>query len=134
MDSLLLPGLKMENHLLCVGVDNNAGIKRREVFTDAKSVTHRTLDDGILTEEEYIALLSQKGVETLSECQTETSFNGEADASGLYKYPEDFQLGDIVQILDRRTGREARTRILEIVYSDSSEGFKMYPTFSEPLT
>lgn len=82
-----------------------------------------------LSNDEYIAQLRQRGSETLSENQEVISFEGEAETSAMFKYGEDFFIGDIVQVADEY-GHESKARILEIVISENEEGRTAYPTFS----
>ena len=82
-----------------------------------------------LSNDEYIAQLRQRGSETLSENQEVISFEGEAETSAMFKYGEDFFIGDIVQVADEY-GHESKARILEIVISENEEGRTVYPTFS----
>lgn len=112
-------------------VGNVSGLSRREIFTDASSVS-REVDEVTLSEDEYISQLRQKGKETLaSEDNMEAlSFEGEADTSTMFLYGEDFFSGDIVQVEDAY-GHDTKARITEVVTSDNtSDGFTVYPTFS----
>lgn len=110
-----------------VTVGSGSGLDRREVFTDAKSISSKS-DNTTLSESEYAALLTQKGNETLSEQIVVTSFEGETETTQMFKYGEDFFIGDIVQIADEY-GHETKARIIEMVISHSEEGFSVYPTF-----
>lgn len=78
---------------------------------------------------EYVALLRQRGKETLSENTDVISFEGEMETSIMYKYGEDFFSGDIVQIMNEY-GHNAKVRILEVITSENQEGASVYPTFS----
>lgn len=112
-------------------VGNVSGLNRREIFTDASSVS-REVDDVTLSEDEYISQLRQKGKETLAaeDNMEALSFEGEADTSTMFLYGEDFFSGDIVQVEDAY-GHDTKARITEVVTSDNtSDGFTVYPTFS----
>lgn len=82
-----------------------------------------------LTDEEYKALLVERGGEDLLEHTYTFAFEGQIDTNKMYTYREDFFNGDIVQFANEY-GHEARVRILEIVISVDKEGFLIYPTFS----
>lgn len=82
-----------------------------------------------ISSEEYINLLRQRGKEKLNENPEILSFEGEAETMNMFRYGVDFFNGDIVQVEDGY-GHETRARILEIVTSDSSSGYSVYPTFS----
>ena len=109
-------------------VGGESGLTRREIYTDAKSI-YRTVDGVTLTDEEYLAQLEQRGSEVLSEHSFSTSFDGELDSATTYKYGEDFFLGDLVQIINEY-GIEAKTRVIEMIYSQDLSGLKEYPTFA----
>jgi hypothetical protein len=105
-----------------------SGIQRREMFTDASGVSS-TVDGGTLTDEEYYAQLAQKGLESLAENGAVTSFDGEIEPSRMFKYGEDFLMGDILQMANEY-GIEAKVRVIELILSQKSEGESVYPTFA----
>ena len=53
---------------------------------------------------------------------------GEVEVTRLFKYGEDFFIGDIVQIANEY-GNEGSAYISELVISNSEEGLSIYPTF-----
>lgn len=82
-----------------------------------------------LSDSEYISLLRQRGSEDLNENKENISFEGEADASVLFKYGVDFFSGDIVQVADKY-GHETKARVTEVITSENEDGSKStYPTF-----
>ena len=103
------------------------GLSRREIFTDARDIS-TTTDREELTETEYQAQLENRGKEALSECGIKTAFEGEVETTRLFRYGEDFFLGDIIQITNEY-GHEAAAYISEVVTSEDEEGLKIYPTF-----
>ena len=118
--------------LVETAVGNVSGIERREIFTDYGSIS-RTVRDGetetTLSDSEITAMLRQKGKETLAENANVLSFEGEAETTLMFRYGEDFVIGDIVQVEDRY-GHNSRARVVELVTSDATDGFSVYPTFS----
>jgi hypothetical protein len=75
--------------------------------------------------------LSAKGTEalSLSSNMVTTSFEGEVETTVLFKYNEDFFIGDTVQIANEY-GMEESGRVSEVVMSqDSSKGYTVVPTF-----
>lgn len=106
-----------------------SGIERREIYTDASSISSEKEDGSQYTEAEYIAQLYQKGNEELSKNKITVSFEGEAETKIMFKYGSDFFNGDVVQIIDSY-GHDARARVYEIVTSEDESGFAVYPTFS----
>lgn len=53
------------------------------------------------------------------------------DTKEVFVYHQDFEIGDIVEILDMY-GHEATSRITEMIQSMSSSGYTTYPTFDTP--
>jgi len=105
------------------------GLSRREMFTDASGVS-TTTDSGTLSTEDYVAQLAQKGAEDLSLNTFTTTFDGKADVDTMYKYGTDFFMGDIVQIVNEY-GIESKTRVVEVIYSQSTDSTDVYPTFAK---
>ena len=118
-----------EAPLVETAVGNVSGMNRREIFTDYGSISRKTDDDRTLSDSEITAMLRQKGKETLSENAEVLSFEGEAETSLMFRYGEDFFIGDIVQVEDHY-GHETRARVIELITSDATDGFSIYPTFS----
>ena len=113
-------------------VGNAKGLTRREIFTDAQGVS-RQKDNGSgnmsdMSASEYTSLLRQEGKKTLNENSEDISFEGEAETTIMFKYGKDFQQGDIVQVEDAY-GHGAKARITELVTSDDTGGYSVYPTF-----
>lgn len=108
-------------------VGSGAGIERRELFTDARDISSN-IDGGTLSDAQYKAQLRQRGTEDLAENVTTKTFEGQVEATQLFKYGEDFFLGDIVQIVNEY-GIESKSRVMEMVRSQSEEGYDIYPTF-----
>ena len=108
-------------------VGSGSGLNRRELFTDARDISSN-VDGGTLTNEQYIAKLKARGIENLSGYTAKTAFEGEVEATRLFKYGEDFFIGDIVQIANEY-GHEGRAYISELVISQSEDGVSIYPTF-----
>ena len=100
---------------------------RRELYTDARDVSS-TVDNETLTDSEYKAQLSQRGLENLSENIATKSFEGKVETTRMYRYGEDFFLGDMVQIVNEY-GIEGKARVTEFIRSQSKEGLDSYPTF-----
>lgn len=104
-----------------------SGLSRREIFTDASSVSSET-DEYMLSEAEYISLLESKGRENLDKYNLKTAFDGEMEATQLYRYGEDFFIGDIVQFANEY-GHEGRVYISELIFAQDESGLSIYPTF-----
>lgn len=114
-------------------IGNATGLNRRELFVDARDISSDTYDDdgNTVTVEEavYVEWLRQRGNEKLLENVDVTSFEGEVEASVMFKYQEDFFIGDIIQI-ENEYGHETAARIVEMNTSVNRYGTSVYPTFS----
>lgn len=108
-------------------VGSASGLDRRELFTDARDISSDT-EDGTLSDAEYIVQLRTKGLKNLADHMITTAFEGEVEVTRLFKYGEDFFIGDIVQIANEY-GNENSAYISELIISNSDEGLSIYPTF-----
>lgn len=108
-------------------VGSGSGLNRRELFTDARDISSDT-EGGVLTPAQYTVLLEARGKENLSEFTQKTAFEGEVEATRLFKYGKDFFIGDIVQVANEY-GHEGRAYISELIVSQSRDGISVYPTF-----
>lgn len=82
-----------------------------------------------LSDDEYVRLMRQRGKEDLAEKNEVVTFEGQAETSAMFKYGEDFFVGDIVHIIDEY-GHEVTSRVDELIVSENDEGSAMYPSFS----
>lgn len=108
--------------------EEQSGIKRREMYTDAQDISSETDDDVTLTDAEYDEKLKQRGLETLAKNQFSKMFDGQVESSILFSYEKDFFMGDIVQV-ENEFGISGTARITEFIRSEDANGFEMYPTF-----
>ena len=102
-------------------------LDRYELYVDARDISS---NDGEISAEEYTNLLTERGVQSLTEYTQTTSYDGEVDTNGVYVYGVDFNIGDLVQI-ENEYGFTATSRIIEIIENEDSNGYKVVPTFSE---
>ena len=107
-----------------------SGLKRKEVFVNASDVSRSTDDGTIHPNAKYLSMLLEK-------CKTEMennykyvqTYEGTAETSRGYQYPEDFTIGDKVEIVNE-WGISSKVIISEIILSVSTEGQSIVPTFS----
>lgn len=112
---------------MLVGNTEASGLYRREIFTDARDLSS-TQDDRTLTKEEYEELLRQRGLKILEENKIMQTFEGGVETTKLFVYGEDFFLGDIVQIANAYK-MEYSARIVEMVFSEDTNGYSVFPSF-----
>lgn len=118
-----------------VGVDrkmttygNASGLFRREIFTDARDISSKTDDGEVLSDQDYLNLLQQRGKENLAEYAVKEGFEGEVEASKMFIYGRDFFLGDCVQV-QNEFGMSGTSLVSEIVFSQDKDGESVFPTF-----
>lgn len=105
---------------------NHVGLNRKELFKDANDIS-RNNPNGVLTLEEYIAQLEDRGLQELSKNIYIKSFDGEVDTK-QYVYNEDYFMGDILQVSDKY-GHSAQFKVIEMTFSKDLSGSRIYPTF-----
>lgn len=107
-------------------------LDRREIYVNASNVQQQPYnEDGSerikLTRLEVAKLLYDKGITSITENQPVHQFEGQVDGTGVFKYDEDFFMGDIVQITSEYN-IEASVRIIEFIWSIDQDGINTYPT------
>lgn len=111
-----------------VNYPGSEGLSRRELYVDARDVTSTAPDGSQMPDDEYFELLTQRGDEELTEHKIIKTFDGQVETSQMYKYGEDFYMGDIVQ-LENEYGMKSKARIVEFIHSENANGIEEYPTF-----
>ncbi len=99
------------------------GLGRREMYLDFSGSNDE--DSGM----HITSQMRQAGKEALSEYQTQTAFEGQVDTTSMFRFEEDFFMGDVVQIANEY-GIEAKSRVTEILWSQTNQGLEVYPTFT----
>lgn len=118
-----------EKVLTEVVLDSNAtGWDRREVFLNPSDVTSTDTEGEPLPDATYKANLQAKAQSELKTYKAVEMFEGEINATVQFRYPDDFDIGDIVQVKNE-FGMEAVARVDEIVVSYDLEGRVITPTF-----
>lgn len=117
-----------------LSVGGGKDLDRYELYADSRDISSKIYnEDGsttTLTPDQYNAKLKARGEEKLAldENKTKTEFTGEAEATRMFRYNEDFFIGDVVQVANEY-GQEGKARITELIFSTSSDGDSVYPTF-----
>lgn len=123
-------GLEVERQQMVLSIKEiqHTGLDRREIFTDAISMSTDDGYGGQLKAAQYRARLKQKGIDTLMENTSSIAFEGEMDTARIFKYGVDFFMGDIVQVANEY-GHEGQAYVSELVMSSDEGGTFTYPTF-----
>lgn len=114
-----------------VPINNSiSGLERYELFVDARDL-QKEVDDKVLTDTEYKNTLIQRGNEKLAEYKEIKTFESKVNTKGNNVYKVDYDLGDIVTVVDKKWGIMLDTRITEVeeVYEEGK--VEINPTFGE---
>jgi len=107
-----------------------SGLERYEVFTDARDISQNLEDEEeTLTYEEYLLLLEERGRENLAGMPINEGFTGEVLSNVSFKYGTDFNLGDVVTVINKY-GISKNVRVLSAIESEGEDGIKLLPQFS----
>lgn len=109
--------------------ESKSGLLRREMYVDARDISTNTESGTNLTEAQYNDLLKERGVRDLNENFYVRSFEGEAETNSAFILNKDFFIGDIVHIANQY-GKEAKSRVSEIIFSHDKDKLTIVPTFS----
>lgn len=98
-------------------VGGGNGLDRFELFTDARDLQNTKLEDDVevsIPDEEYIAMLQQRGNEKLAETADIQTFDSKINVNSNLKYKTDYDLGDIVTCVSKKWDLILNSRITEI--------------------
>lgn len=102
-----------------------SGLSRREIFTDANSIT---TEDG-MTPQNYAESMRLLGYGTLRDNSNTTEVDGESIPGVNYIFGKDFNIGDLVKV-SNEFGITISARITEYVQTIDENGESACPTFS----
>ena len=110
-------------------VGNATGMNRREVGVSGSDVS-RTEEDGTeYGNRSYINMLIEKGTQELGKQKYTKTFEGEAEVTRNFNYPDDYDIGDVVEIVNE-WGISAKVLVSEVVMSVSKDNRSIIPTFA----
>lgn len=110
-----------------VAVGSATGLARFETFVNASQVS---ANEGEVTEDVYLSLLQQEGIEALAEKAIQEAMDGEVEANYTYKLGTDYFLGDVVEVINEY-GIAMTPRVTEVIESQSETGYTCIPTFTQ---
>lgn len=99
-------------------------LDRREVFIDARDITNvkDSENDMVMSDEEYIESLNQRGKQRLEEFKIVQTFNSDIDQNSKnFLYGKDYNLGDIVLIKNNRELMKKRICSITEVYNNQTQ-------------
>ena len=106
-----------------------SGLDRYETFTDARDISQNANSEETISYEEYLLLLEARGKEDLSSKVISEGFSGEVLSDVAFKYGEDFNLGDVVTVINKY-GITKNVRVLSAIESEDESGTKLIPQFN----
>lgn len=114
-------GVGEERTTLEVGSINSTGLDRIELYVDARDISSTDEDGNEITEEEFLSLMEQRGLEKLQGHKVFISFDGNVITSGdsRYTYGVDFYKGDYVSIIDDKFDKVFNLQITSVTKSIS---------------
>lgn len=124
-------GEGLERKLVTVG--NASGLDRFEIFNDQKSLSNVDENNNLISDSDYINLLSGKGNELLSQTKEIQTFDSKVNTSSNLVYKIDFDLGDIVTCTSKKWGITLDTRITEIEEAYEEKGLSINVTFGNNI-
>lgn len=114
---------------LTVEVDHSFNQSRKEMAVKS-SISRKREDDTEMSEEEYIKVLRQEGIDELESRKIAENFSGSVHAANL-KYRADYDLGDLCTCYVQEIGKMADKRIVEIREVYESGNVEINPIFGE---
>lgn len=112
--------------------DSYTGLARSEIFVDARDLSQNADSSEaseIISDSDYIDLLKERGAEKIAELATTEGFSGEILSNITFRYGTDFDLGDIVTVINEY-GISREVRVLSAIESEDEEGIKLIPEFN----
>lgn len=116
--------------------DNLAGLEREEIYVDARDIQKQTQDgsgkDITLTDAQYKAALTSRGIEKLAEQVKVLTLNGDIDLeSNLFVYGKDYQIGDRVRFTSKLFNLTKTSVLAGINETWDSTGHHMSPLWDK---
>lgn len=114
-------------------IEEGQGLDRYELYVDARDISDDLEGEKTMADSEYLPLLIQRGKEKLAEHKEIKAFDSKVDLNSNKIYKEDFDLGDIVTVVDEEWGITIDTRITEIEEIYEKEGFNVNVIFGNNI-
>lgn len=110
-------------------VGATTGLKRREMFVDARDITSELEDGSTLSATDYNRLLVQRGFEQIRENAETILFEGEVESMRQFVFGRDFFLGDVVTVKNGY-GVTKDCQVVGVVLAHDENGETVIPVFS----
>jgi hypothetical protein len=119
-----------------VSVGERSGLDRFEIFIDARDVSSKQTINNVettLTNDQYNALLKERGNIKLQYYKEIQTFDSKVNVRSNLTYKVDFDLGDIVTCTSKKWGITLDARITEIEEIYESNGFSINIIFGNSI-
>ena len=111
---------------------NNIGLDRHEIFADQKSLSNE-IDSVLMSDTDYNLLLTGKGNELLATTLEIQTFDSKVNLNSNLKYHIDYDLGDIVTVVNNPWGVVISPRITDITEIYEEQGMSIEITFGSSI-
>ncbi len=135
-NTALIAGTGEDEERRTTEIEEGQGLDRHELFVDARDINdQKEVNDEFvdITDNEYLPLLIQRGREKLAEYKQIETFDSKVDLNANKIYKEDFDLGDIVTVVDEKWGLQVDTRITEVTEVYEEKGFDIRVVFGNNI-
>lgn len=118
-----------KNRIYTAVGDEFTGLDRYETFTDGSGISQNVGTEDEIPLDEYLLQLQETGRENLAMLTITEGFSGEIISDGVFKYGEDFFIGDTVTVANKY-GITKDVMVLSAIESDDENGTKLIPEFN----
>ncbi len=112
------------------------GLDRREIYTDATSLSNKDENNNVVSDAEYNKRLANEGNGTLNEYNFDEALDASVEPNFNWKYGntqnDDYYLGDIVSITNNYD-MSLNVRVAEVTRSHDTSGYSVIPSFTTEL-
>ncbi|MEV2353718.1 siphovirus ReqiPepy6 Gp37-like family protein [Paenibacillus larvae] len=115
-----------------VTVGTSTGLNRYEMFVDARDVGTKE-EEKTQTESEVEQMLTDRGREKLAEVKRVESLEAKILTQSNLTYRKDYDLGDVVTVLNRQWGLTMNTRITEVAEAYEASQVRIDVTFGNSI-
>jgi uncharacterized protein YacL (UPF0231 family) len=112
-------------------VGDSSGLNRRELFVDARDLQSTNEDGTSISDEDYYAMLAERGNTKLEDYKEVKSFSATLRTFGItgYTYGVDFMLGDTVTVYDSKLRIRVNAVVTAAMKTYDEDGERLDLTF-----
>lgn len=110
-------------------VGGGSGLNRYEYYVDARDLSRNEGTDEEITKLEYKNLLRERGMDEQANHRVVKRFSGEVLDSVVFKFGEDYYLGDTVRVVNAY-GIGENVKVTSCIEYDDDAGTRLLPQFN----